>query len=135
MLLGATAESFVPADHPIRRIKPIADRALAELSPVFEEIYARVGRASVPPEHPLKAQLLMALFSMRSARQFCEQLQYNMLFKWFLDLNVADRPFDASTFSKNQERLLSAEVAAAFWAPRSTTIGSNWRPVVGTVVH
>src|SRR5512141_1649490 len=114
MLLGATPDSFVPSEHPIRRLKPIADAALAELSPLFEEMYARGGRPSIPPEHLLKAQLLMALFSVRSARQFCELLQYNMLYKWFLDLNVADRPFDASTFSKNQERLLSADVARRF---------------------
>jgi len=114
MLLGSTPDSFVPVNHPIRAIKPLVDGALAELSPVFEEIYSRVGRPSIPPEHLLKAQLLMALFSVRSARQFCEQLQYNMLFKWFLDLNVGDRAFDASTFSKNQERLLSADVARRF---------------------
>lgn len=110
IMLAVTPDQLVPADHPIRKIKPIVDRALAELSPTFEGIYSRIGRPSIPPEHLLKAQLLMALFSVPSARRFCDQLQYNMLFRWFLDLNVADGSFNASSFSKNQERLLSAEV-------------------------
>lgn len=113
-LLAMTPDALVPEDHPIRRIKPVVDQALAELSPLFERIYARIGRPSIPPEHLLKAQLLMALFSIPSARRFCDQLQYNMLFKWFLDLNVDDPPFHASTFSKNQERLLSQDVARRF---------------------
>ena len=114
LILGVTADSFVPREHPIRQIKPLVDAALAELSPVFNAIYARIGRRSVPPEHLLKAQLLMALFSVPSARRFCERLQYDMLFKWFLDLNVTERPFDASTFSKNQERLISQDIARRF---------------------
>lgn len=114
LILGVTADSFVPEHHPIRKIKPLVDAALAELSPVFNEIYSRIGRRSVPPEHLLKAQLLMALFSVPSARGFCERLQYDMLFKWFLDLNVTERPFDASTFSKNQERLISQDIARRF---------------------
>jgi len=113
-LIATTPDQLVPGDHPIRRIKPIVDGALQELSPLFERIYARIGRPSIPPEHLLKAQLLMALFSIPSARRFCDQLQYNMLFKWFLDLNVDDPPFHASTFSKNQERLLSQDVARRF---------------------
>lgn len=113
-MLAITPDALVPEDHPIRQIKPIVDRALQELSPLFEEIYAHVGRPSIPPEHLLKAQLLMALFSIPSARRFCDQLQYNMLFKWFLDLNVDDPAFHASTFSKNQERLLSQDVARRF---------------------
>lgn len=113
-LLALTPDALVPEDHPIRRVKPIVDGALQELSPLFERIYARIGRPSIPPEHLLKGQLLMALFSIPSARRFCDQLQYNMLFKWFLDLNVDDPPFHASTFSKNQERLLSQDVARRF---------------------
>ena len=113
-MLALTSDALVPNDHPIRQIKPVVDGALQELSPLFEQIYARVGRPSIPPEHLLKAQLLMALFSVPSARRFCDQLQYNMLFKWFLDLNVDDPPFHASTFSKNQERLLSQDVARCF---------------------
>lgn len=114
IMLAVTPDHLVPQDHPIRKIKPLVDLALAELSPLFESIYARIGRPSIPPEHLLKAQLLMALYSVPSARRFCDQLQYNLLFKWFLDLNIDDRAFDASSFSKNQERLLSADVARQF---------------------
>src|SRR3972149_3228540 len=113
-MIATTPDQLVHHDQPIRRIKPIVDGALAELSPLFEAIYSRIGRPSIPPEHLLKAQLLMALFSVPSARRFCDQLQYNMLFKWFLDLNIDDQPFHASTFSKNQERLLSQDVARRF---------------------
>src|SRR3990172_460272 len=88
MLTAITPDAKVPKDHPIRAIKPIVDRALLELSPVFNAMYAKVGRPSIPPEHLLKAQLLMAFFSVPSARRFCEQLEYNLLFKWFLDVTV-----------------------------------------------
>ena len=104
------------ADHPIRRIKPIVDEALRRLSPLFETMYSRTGRPSIPPEHLLKASLLIALFSVRSERQFCERPGYDLLFKWFLDLNVGDAPFDASTFSKNRERLIEVDAARAFLA-------------------
>ena len=116
IMLAVTAEAFVPDDHPLRRIKPLVDECLARLSPRFEEMYAKRGRPSIPPEHLLKGSLLIALFSVRSERQFCEQLRYNLLFKWFLDLNVEDEPFNATTFSKNRERLLEAEVARAFFS-------------------
>lgn len=114
MLLGLTADDLVPADHPIRRIKPIVERALAQLSPTFAGMYAPNGRKSIPPEHLLKANLLIDLYSIRSERQFCERLQYDLLFKWFLDLNISDRAFDASTFSKNRARLLKHHAASAF---------------------
>ena len=115
MLLGMTADQLVPADHPIRRIKPIVEQALAALSPTFARMYAAEGRPSIPPEHLLKASLLIALYSVRSERQFCERLGYDLLFKWFLDLNITDPAFDASTFSKNRARLLQHDVAAAFF--------------------
>ena len=111
MLSSLTPEQLVPQDHPIRHIKPIVDQAFAELSPVFSRMYAEVGRPSIPPEHLLKACLLIVLYSIRSERQFCERLQYDLLFKWFLDLNIMDPAFDASTFSKNKERLLEHQVA------------------------
>jgi len=114
MLSGLTAEQLVPRDHPIREIKPIVDSALCELSPTFNQMYAEIGRPSIPPEHLLKACLLIALYSVRSERQFCERLQYDLLFKWFLDLNIMDETFDASTFSKNKERLLEHKVARGF---------------------
>jgi transposase len=115
-MLAITLEQLIPADHPIRAIKVIVDTALAELSPLFNEIYARTGRPSIPPEHLLKGRLLMELFSIPGARRFCDQLQYNLLFKWFLDLNIDDPAFDASTFSKNQDRLLRHAVAEQFLA-------------------
>lgn len=116
MLLGVTPEDLVPASHPIRRIREIADAALSELSATFTAMYATNGRHSVPPEHLLKSTLLMALYSMRSERQFCERLQYDLLFKWFLGLNISDRAFDHATFSKNRERLLKHAVAEQFLA-------------------
>ena len=115
MLQAITPDQLVPADHPIRKLKPIVDRALSSLSPTFNAMYARGGRKSIPPEHLLKASLLIARYSIRSERQFCERLHYDLLFKWFLDLNIEERPFDASTFSKNRERLLRHDVAAAFF--------------------
>lgn len=116
MLLGVTPEDLVPVAHPIRRIREIADAALTELSATFTAMYATNGRHSVPPEHLLKGTLLMALYSMRSERQFCERLQYDLLFKWFLGLNISDRAFDHATFSKNRERLLKHAVAEQFLA-------------------
>jgi len=114
MLSSLTPDQLVPQDHPIRRIKPIVEHALSELSPIFNQMYAEMGRPSIPPEHLLKACLLIALYSIRSERQFCERLQYDLLFKWFLDLNITDPAFDASTFSKNKERLLEHQVAREF---------------------
>jgi transposase len=116
MLLALTPDQLVPEDHPIRRIKPVVERVLARLSPLFNDMYAERGRPSIPPEHLLKASLLIALYSLRSERQFCERLRYDLLFKWFLDLNIADPGFDASSFSKNRERLLAHAVARAFFA-------------------
>ena len=114
MLIALTPEQLVPQDHPIRRIKPIVDQALKEMSPTFNRMYADLGRPSIPPEHLLKACLLIALYSIRSERQFCERLKYDLLFKWFLDLNIMDPAFDASSFSKNKERLLEHQVAHEF---------------------
>ena len=117
IMLAVTPDSFVPDDHPIRRIKPIVDSALAAaLAAVRRDVRHERGQPSIPPEHLLKARLLIALYSIRSERQFCERLRYDLLFKWFLDLNISDEPFDASTFSKNRERLLAADVARAFFA-------------------
>ena len=114
MLSALTPEQLVPDDHPIRRIKPIVDNALKGLSPTFNRMYAEHGRPSIPPEHLLKASLLIALYSIRSERQFCERLRYDLLFKWFLDLNIMDPAFDASSFSKNKARLLEHQVAREF---------------------
>ena len=81
MLSLVTTDDFIPEDHPIRRIKPVVDRALSELSPVFAQMYSHRGRPSIPPEHLLKGSLLIALYSVRSERQFCERLRYDLLFE------------------------------------------------------
>jgi transposase len=115
MLTAVTPDALVPQGHPIRKIKPIVEAALVKLSPLFDQMYANTGRPSIPPEHLLKGCLLIALFSVRSERQFCERLQYDLLFKWFLDLNILDAAFDHSVFSKNKDRLLEHQVAREFF--------------------
>jgi len=114
MLLDVSAEDLIPARHPIRRIRELVDAMLAELSPRLAGMYAERGRPSIPPEHLLKGTLLMAFYSIRSERQFCERLQYDLLFKWFLGLNITDEAFDPSAFSHNRQRLLEQEIAEAF---------------------
>ena len=114
MLSLVSPEQRVPQQHPLRRIKELADKALQSLSQTFDEMYAGGGRPSVPPERLLKSTLLMALYSVRSDRLFCEQLDYNLLFRWFLDMDMVEEAFDHSTFSKNRERLLEHDVAKKF---------------------
>lgn len=114
MLLGVTTDALVPKEHPIRRIRAIVDGVLKELSPQLDAMYSTIGRPSTPPEHLLKATLLMALYSVRSERQFCERLRYDLLFKWFLDLNISEPGFAPTTFTKNRERLLAQDIAHAF---------------------
>lgn len=114
MLLDVTTESLVPQNHPIRRIRVVVDDLLRELSPVLTAMYAQRGRPSIPPEQLLKATLLMGFYSIRSERQFCERLQYDLLFKWFLGLNITDRAFAPTTFSHNRKRLLKHAVSEAF---------------------
>jgi transposase len=116
MLSTLSAEELIPTDHPIRRIRKVVDAVLAELDDEFDAMYARSGRPSVPPEALLKATVLMALYSIRSERAFCERLNYDLLFKWFLDLPIDAKAFDATTFTKNRERLLAHEVADRFFA-------------------
>ncbi len=116
MLLGVVADDLVPTDHPIRAIRRIVDPALTSLSPLFDRLYKEGGRPSIPPEHLLKGLLLIALYSVRSERQFCERLQYDLLFKWFLDLNITDPAWDASTFSKHRADLLEQRVVHEFFA-------------------
>jgi transposase len=115
MLFLQSPETLVPKEHPIRAVKGLADAALREMSGKLEGMYATTGRASIPPEWLLKGSLLMALYSVRSERMFCEQLGYNMLFRWFLDMGMTEAPFDHSTFSKNRERLMEHEVAHEFF--------------------
>ena len=110
MLTFIDTEARVPVNHPLRTIKSVADKALKALSPEFDRMYAEVGRPSIPPERLLKASLLIALYSVRSERAFCEELDYNILFRWFLDMDLMEPSFDATTFTKNRERLLRHRV-------------------------
>jgi transposase len=109
-------ERRIPADHPLRRIKQMADEILSGLTATFDAMYSRVGRPSIPPERLLKSQVLMALYTVRSDRQFCEQLDYNLLFRWFLDMSADEPTFDASSFSRNRDRLLEHDAAGQFFA-------------------
>jgi transposase len=116
MLTTVSTEQLIPADHPIRKIRAVVDIVLGELDDVFDGMYAVGGRASVPPETLLKATVLMAMYSIRSERAFCERLNYDLLFKWFLDMRIDQPAFDATTFTKNRKRLLDHEVADEFFA-------------------
>src|SRR5690349_975408 len=99
MLTSLSTEDLIPADHPIRRIRGVVEVVLADLDADFEAMYSGIGRPSVPPEALLKASVLMGLYSIRSERAFCERLNYDLLFKWFLDLPIDAKAFDATTFT------------------------------------
>ncbi len=116
MLSTLSTEDLIPPEHPIRRIRVVVDTVLAELDGTFNAMYAATGRRSIPPETLLKATILMAMYSVRSERAFCERLNYDLLFKWFLDMRIDDTAFDASTFSKNRKRLLDHKIADEFLA-------------------
>jgi transposase len=115
LVVTVTPEELVPRDHPIRVIKKMADEALKRMGPKLEGLYSERGRPSIPPEMLLKSQILIALYSVRSERLFCERLQYDFLFRWFLDLTGVGTAFDATTFSKNRQRLLEAEIFEEFF--------------------
>src|SRR5258705_9833786 len=108
-------EQRVPADHPLRPIRAMVDTVLAELSPEFAKLYSPVGRPSIPPEKLLRALLLQVLYSTRSERLLMEQLDYNLLFRWFVGLNMDAPVWDATVFTKNRERLLAGDIAQAFF--------------------
>jgi transposase len=116
MFSFVSPEHRVPQDHPLRPIKRMADEILVSMTRTFGRMYSQVGRPSIPPERLLKSQILIALYSVRSDRMFCEQLDYNLLFRWFLDMNMDDPAFDHSTFTKNRDRLLQHDVAGQFFA-------------------
>jgi transposase len=115
MLAVVSIEDRIPREHPLRRIKGMADQELKKLSGVFNRMYSEVGRPSIAPERILKSLLLIALYSVRSERQFSEQLGYNLLFRWFLDMELEEESFDATVFSKNRDRLLEHEVGRLFF--------------------
>jgi transposase len=109
-------EQRVPKDHPLRAILRIVDAALAALSPEFEGLYAQFGRPSIPPERLLRALLLHAFYTVRSERQLMEQLEYNLLFRWFVGLSLDDEVWVESVFTKNRERLIEGDIANKFMA-------------------
>ena len=110
-----SAEQRVPADHPLRRIRALVDEVLERLSPRFAELYSKVGRPSIPPERLLRALLLQVLYTIRSERMLMEQLDYNLLFRWFVGLRMDDPIWDPTVFTKNRGRLLEGEIAQAFF--------------------
>ena len=136
-----SCEARVPADHPLRLIRAVVDEALDVLSPEFDRLYARVGRPGIAPEKLLRALLLQAFYSVRSERQLMEQLDYNLLFRWFVGLSMDALVWDASTFSKNRDRLLDGDVAQRLLAavvaqPRIKALMSNEHfSVDGTLIQ
>ena len=108
-------EGRVPANHPLRTIRLLTDQVLAQLSTVFTKMYSTMGRPSIPPEKLLRALLLQILYTVRSERMLMEQLNYNLLFRWFVGLNMDDVVWDVTVFTKNRERLLKADVARKFF--------------------
>src|SRR4249920_3010467 len=113
MFSYVSAEQRVPADHPLRAIRALVDDVLRDMSLEFDGLYARAGRPSIPPERLLRAQLLQIFYSIRSEALLMEQLEYNLLFRWFVGLTMDDPVGDATVFTKNRDRLLNAEIARA----------------------
>lgn len=110
-----TPAQRVPADHPLRAVRKVVDSALETMSSRFQRLYARTGRPSIPPERLIRALLLQVLYTIRSERQLMEHLDYNILFRWFVGLGLDDRVWDATTFTKNRDRLLQGEVDKVFF--------------------
>jgi transposase len=115
MFSYVSLEERVPRDHPLRAIRRITDRALERLSPQLGRLYIHFGRPSIPPERLLRALLLQALYTIRSERQLMEQLDYNLLFRWFVGLGIDDAVWAPTTFTKNRDRLLDGDIATAFF--------------------
>ena len=119
-------EQRVPADHPLRAIRHMTDRVLAKLTQKFAGMYSPIGRPSIAPEKLLRALLLQVLYTVRSERMLMEQLEYNLLFRWFVGLNMDDAVWDPTVFSKNRDRLLAADVFFTLEdEPRLATVGNN----------
>ncbi|MGH9465936.1 MAG: IS5 family transposase [Terriglobales bacterium] len=136
-----SAEQRVPREHPLRAMRRMTDEALRSLSRRFDAMYAKGGRPSIAPEKLLRALLLQMLYSVRSERMLMEQLDYNLLFRWFVGLTMDDRVWDASTFSQNRERLLRSDVAQAFFdqvrrqAERAGLMSDEHFSVDGTLIE
>src|SRR5215467_1180272 len=107
-------EQRVRKEHPLRAIRAMVDEVLKELSPEFQKMYSKVGRPSIPPEQLLRALLLQMLYSIRSERLLMEEIDYSILFRWFVGMNLDDEVWNPTTFTKNRERLLEADVARQF---------------------
>ena len=141
MFSYVTLEERVPKDHPLREIRRITDRALERLSPRFGMLYIKFGRPSIAPEKLLRALLLQALYTIRSERQLMEQLDYNLLFRWFVGLGMDDAVWSPTTFTKNRERLLDGDIAAAFFdailihADRERLLSNEHFTVDGTLLE
>ncbi len=142
MFSYASLESRIPEDHPLRAMRRMVDTALKRLSPRFDAIYARgVGRPSVPPEQLLRALLLQVLYTIRSERQLVEQLEYNLLYRWFVGLELDDVVFSATVFTKNRDRLLKGEIAEHFFdavleqAEAEGLVSSEHFTVDGTLIE
>jgi transposase len=108
-------EQRVPSDHPLRAVREMADTILTQLSQLFSKMYSDIGRRSIPPEKLLRALLLQVLYTVRSERMLMEQLEYNLLFRWFVGLNMDEPVWDVTVFTKNRERLLKADIAKKFF--------------------
>src|SRR5438094_4653143 len=115
MFSYVSPEERVPTNHPLRAIRRMTDAILERLSPRFDRLYSDIGRPSIPPEKLLRALLLQGLYTVRSERLLMEQLQYNLLFRWFVGLSMDDPVWDATTFTKNRDRLLAGDIADAFF--------------------
>lgn len=108
-------EQRIPLDHPLRQIRVMTDQVLRELKPRFNRLYAKTGRPSIAPEKLLRALLLQVLYSLHSERMLMEQLDYSLLFRWFVGLNMDDSIWDVTVFTKNRERLLAGDIAEAYF--------------------
>jgi transposase len=114
LFVNISLETKVPKDHPLRPLREMVNEALKSLSPLFSSMYSTIGRPSIPPEKLLRALLLQILYSIRSERMLVEQLDYNLLFRWFVGMAIDDPVWNASTFSKNRDRLIDSDIAVAF---------------------
>ena len=141
LFVTRTVADFVPKDHPLRAMRALVDEALESLDGLFDDIYADIGKASVAPERLIRASLLQVLYTIRSERQLVEQIQYNMLFRWFVGLEMDDRVWHHSTFSKNRERLLDHAVLSELFtsvlgmARRRQLLSDDHFSIDGTLIE
>jgi transposase len=141
MFSYVSLEERVPKDHPLRPIRAMVDAALEEMGPLFEDLYARTGRPSIAPERLLRALLLQILFTVRSERQLMEELEYNLLYRWFVGLGMDDSVWVPTTFTKNRDRLLEGDVAREFFdavlaqAREKRLLSSEHFTVDGTLIE